>query len=33
MKLHYKQEMQYLNMVADYLTNLGYQVEEPDPKN
>lgn len=33
MKLHYKQEMKYLNAVADYLISLGYQVEQPDSKN
>lgn len=33
MKLHYKQEMKYLNVVADYLVSLGYHVEEPDPKH
>lgn len=32
-KLHYKQEMKYLNAVADYLTELGYAVEEPDSKH
>lgn len=32
MKLHWKQEMKYLNAVADLLTNMGYQVVEPDPK-
>lgn len=31
-KLHYKQEMKYLNAVADHLIELGYQVIEPDTK-
>ncbi len=33
MKLHWKQEMKYLNAVANYLTSLGYKVNEPDSKN
>jgi hypothetical protein len=32
MKLHWKQEMQYLNGVADLLIAMGYHVEEPDTK-
>lgn len=33
MKLHYKQEMKYLNAVAEYLVSLGYHVEAPDTKH
>lgn len=33
MKLHWKQEMKYLNAIADYLTELGYAVTEPDSKH
>lgn len=32
MKLHYKQEMKYLNAIADHLIEIGYEVEEPDTK-
>lgn len=32
-RLHYKQEMKYLNAVAEYLTELGYEVIEPNPKH
>lgn len=32
-KLHYKQEIKYLNAVADYLIELGYQVETPNSKH
>lgn len=33
MRLHYRQRLQYMNAVADYLIELGYHVEEPDPRH
>lgn len=33
MKLHYKQEMKYLNKVAKYLASLGYHVEAPNTQH
>ena len=32
-KLHYKQEMQYLNAVAEYIQSLGYEVKKPSTNN
>ena len=33
MRMHYKTEMKYLNAVAEYLTEMGYDVEAPSSKH
>lgn len=32
-RIHWKQEMKYLNALAEYIQSLGYEVEEPSTKH